>query len=351
MSTLFSIRGGVLGLLSMDYTAFAPFTTTARGLTIPKERRIHEDSAYFRIFLGVDDGDLGHSGGELPDVHMFNYYGVKTGGVSDPGEWVAPGSSAILWAGGEGKWEGHAPQPIYTLFTANNDAICVALATTAFPGLTGHYAWSGDWGSECAGDNTTIGTWYFSGVVIPGTNYYPNCLWIDRNGGQPATAFQVNWVDLKPGEDDSRIGKSPHDMCQTPSFNIFQSHDPTGIIYEKQETDDHGVPLSYSKPATSRENARTRRSVAVAKFRFEQKWSNVLVVDDLPAHSAHTLCESSSSAGPSFVNEEDGYFCDMETRTVYPVCKQQSHTDVCFDTEQNDLGELPNCDICYVSEW
>lgn len=67
----------------------------------------------------------------------------------------------------------------------------------------------------------------------------------------------------------------------------------------------------------------------------------MLVVDDLDSHDAHTLCESRSSAGPSFLNPKKGFFCDMETKKVYPVCEAQNRGAVCFDVEQNQLGKAP----------
>lgn len=110
------------------------------------------------------------------------------------------------------------------------------------------------------------------------------------------------------------------------------------------------MPIEDPKNVTRR----TRRSVAAAKLRFEQKWGDILVVDDLSSHTAHTLCESSTSAGPSFVNVDDGYFCDMQTKTVYPVCeeeKKEQQQKVCFDTEQNELGMLTNFDVYCTSTW
>lgn len=50
------------------------------------------------------------------------------------------------------------------------------------------------------------------------------------------------------------------------------------------------------------------------------------------------------------MNKEDGYFCDMQDKTIYPVCvKNKAGEEVCFDTEQNDLGKLPNFDVYYAS--
>lgn len=125
-------------------------------------------------------------------------------------------------------------------------------------------------------------------------------------------------------------------------LHIDQRYDPTNIIYEEPETDDHGRPVKKPKPAADPGHTRPRRSVAAAaRLRFQQKYSNMLVIDDLDSHRAHALCESSSSAGPNFLNPTDGLFCDMDTKTVYPVCPPQNQTTVCFDVEQNELGEIP----------
>lgn len=45
-------------------------------------------------------------------------------------------------------------------------------------------------------------------------------MWVDLDGGAPATGFQVNWIDITPTVNDTRIGQKAHDMCQTPSFYI-----------------------------------------------------------------------------------------------------------------------------------
>lgn len=97
---------------------------------------------------------------------------------------------------------------------------------------------------------------------------------------------------------------------------------------------------------------RTRRSVAAAKLRFEQKWGDILFIDDVPDHTAHTLCQSPNSAGPNVLNEEEGYYCDMLSKTLHPVCKkekEQEQDKVCFDTVQRELGKSLNFDVYCAS--
>lgn len=58
--------------------------------------------------------------------------------------YVESGSSQVFWAGTGGR------QPVYTLFSANYDAQCIAFATASWPEFSNNFGWVGDWGSECA---------------------------------------------------------------------------------------------------------------------------------------------------------------------------------------------------------
>lgn len=51
---------------------------------------------------------------------------------------------------------------------------------------------------------------------------------------------------------------------------------------------------------------------------------------------ATTLCESPTSSGPDLVSFEEGKFCDMGTRTIWPLCAHRDDKD-CFDVEANDM--------------
>lgn len=106
----------------------------------------------------------------------------------------------------------------------------------------------------------------------------------------------------------------------------------------KQPRDQARV-LKRSEPAPPRKRTHPKRSATEAKFAFEQQWRDKVVVDDVSSHNARALCESDTSAGPSFVNPEDGYFCDMRTKKIHPVCKEKDGKFVCFDVDQNDLGK------------
>ena len=57
-----------------------------------------------------------------------------------------------------------------------------------------------------------------------------------------------------------------------------------------------------------------------------------IVESKIHTHTATSLCESKTSRGPDFVSLTEGKFCDMETKTLWPVCKDKVDDD-CFDND------------------
>jgi hypothetical protein len=59
---------------------------------------------------------------------------------------------------------------------------------------------------------------------------------------------------------------------------------------------------------------------------------NVLVVSPtIATHKAAELCNSATSWGPDFVGS-DGYYCDMGTHTLSPLCSTED-VDGCVDVD------------------
>lgn len=71
----------------------------------------------------------------------------------------------------------------------------------------------------------------------------------------------------------------------------------------------------------------------------QQKSTNVLVVDDLPEHTAVALCASETSNGPDLLNP-DGGFCEMKIKTLCPLCKSGKSKEAARVLQQLDNGEL-----------
>lgn len=58
----------------------------------------------------------------------------------------------------------------------------------------------------------------------------------------------------------------------------------------------------------------------------EQPFDHIITDD---THSAEDLCKSETSYGPSFVNTQEGFFCDMDTKTLYPSCDRAPRA-ICY---------------------
>ncbi|KAM5429669.1 hypothetical protein McanMca71_007098 [Microsporum canis] len=137
--------------------------------------------------LGIIAGSLGiisfkldrivsNSGGDLPDVRIWNEVGDFVGKTVDP-EKVEAGNI------GEIKVQ-HDNQGVYTLSSANDDTVCIAWVSTAWTddGSGNKYAVTGDFSEPCVPSNLRISD---------KMDHQPNCFWIDKNGDQPMTGFQV----------------------------------------------------------------------------------------------------------------------------------------------------------------
>lgn len=212
---------------------------------------------------------------------------------------------------GEVKIE-HENQGVYSLFSANNDAICVAWVTTTWSDDRGgnKYAVSGDYGEACGG------TW-FESHMYPNSNeeYQPKCFWIDKDGDAPKTGFQVRWPAFSKDEQDDS-DTDPARMCNDINFGLREEDDPSTINYY--------VKKKRDLPVRRRSNARP-------------EWTkSELVISDSKHHSAKRLCESDTSMGPDFAHTGENLFCDMEAKVLYAFCTD-GKTD-CFDLESQSIS-------------
>lgn len=126
------IVSGLLGIYQFEASNFA--SADAGGSVV-------------RIQVGLDSpGGLSNVGGGLPDIRLFNEVGHFLGGKYDPGH---------IEDGTNGKdirvHQSAEQQATYGLFTANDNAICIAYLTIVWPGEDStKYGWTGDWGQKCS---------------------------------------------------------------------------------------------------------------------------------------------------------------------------------------------------------
>ena len=216
----------------------------------------------------------------------------------------------------------HENQGVYSVFSANDDAICIAWVTTTWSEERGgnKYGVSGDFGRECGG------TWYASGMYPSDqSDYQPDCFWIDGNGDQPKTGFQVRWPAYSGTELDDQ-NTDPQQFCNGIEFGLRDEPDPNTVTY----------PVD-GKKARAESKSKKHAARAAAGLRRRNPWmASELVVSDSKSHSAQRLCESESSMGPDFVHEDEGLFCEMGTKTLYKFCTEDNKTS-CFDTDSHTL--------------
>ncbi|KAI0906454.1 hypothetical protein F4823DRAFT_607161 [Ustulina deusta] len=319
---------GVLGIIQFGLDNFSP--DDSEGSTV-------------RITVGLDfNGGLSNSGGDLPDIRLFNEVGGFLGINADPGK-VDSGKFSDITV--EHK-DDAGDQATYTLFSANNDAICIAAASITWPNGD-KYAWLGDWGRQCGG------TWYYSNVYVGATQYKPDCLWIDANNDQPQTGFQVHWPEFA-NKGDSMIPSTPED--QAARIDYLCNAGPPFKLRNQPDTDPHDI--TYWLPLTRRSSRPDERDVTAtsygpskhavsAKYRRNNLRTNgttvhdmigmSLVMGDSDIHTATDLCGSETSYGPDFVNVKTGMFCRMSDKTLWPICNGADGTDNCFNVDSQQL--------------
>lgn len=74
----------------------------------------------------------------------------------------------------------------------------------------------------------------------------------------------------------------------------------------------------------------------------ESHRKTITIVEDDIGHSAVEVCQSPTSTGPDYVNVNEGMFCRLADRTLFPVCSHVSHLDgsaasECFDVDSTRI--------------
>lgn len=309
---IIGVVSGLLGLVQFGIDNFAAPETAASKL---------------KIGVGLDiAGGLNNAGGDLPDVRLWNEGGEFLGISADPGK-IDDGSTKEITVSHKGD---NGQQATYALFSANTDAICVAYVSITWPDGN-EYGWIGDWGRQCGA------TWYFSSLYIKGTEHQPDCMWIDSNGDQPQTGFQVHFPEfVTQSAGELPEGKDENYFCNAgPPFAIRTDRDPNGVRYWTSKKRD-GIAEAFAPPTKSKLPRRQAPEDTTNNGTVSALGQDQLVVDNNPSHPTASLCESQSSVGPDFANIADGQFCRMSDKTLWPICDEQI-TDSCFNLDIQEL--------------
>lgn len=124
-----------------------------------------EKGVAFKFAVGLDGSGpsahpLKNAGGNLPDIRVFNEHGDLLGKTLNHRHKCGNGHTDC-----ESIVKDVHQQPTYTLFSGNNDAICLAWATVTFPEGT-KYAWVGNWGQQCGAPWYVVAVFFETGSAV-----------------------------------------------------------------------------------------------------------------------------------------------------------------------------------------
>jgi len=245
--------------------------------------------ATVRIKAGLGDDESTSLGGNIAAVYGFDinndFLGASGGGSLGDGGVL----DLVIDQATPGK------QADFVSVSNGDDGICIAWIAVSQFDDSGTGAWTGDIGKGCGAD------WYVgnqnAGTLPDGTAYRPNCAWLDGNHNNDIAEASLKFRTLAYGASAVDTVNSGRQCTST----IFGPD--TGPI--------PGAPAK-----------RTPR----ARLPWMERR---LIVSSFPAHSAAELCNSTTSRGPDFVGP-DGKFCDMGTKTLYPLCSVEE-VDGCVE--------------------
>ncbi|KAM7183338.1 hypothetical protein V8F33_013645 [Rhypophila sp. PSN 637] len=316
-----------------------------------------DKSTTTKVRLVAGDGDF--TEGNIPHVALFDRSGSSIG-FSDVGK--NGFKSSILSKGQphdlsitQEDTDSAANGAEYLSMTASgNNAVCISIVTVTTPSGV-QYSWMGDVAKQCGAP------WSYGNVVASISTkgeVRPACIWLDldaTNGlktkgvGMHLPSFQSN--ELREADFRNHTDK----MCKSdPRFKVYEeltSLDP--IPYFVEPVYNFTSLLDFGNQALNKTNwdtkpipdefldmfGKKKRETQAARIE-ETKRPAHLVVTSFGAHSARELCESSSSWGPDLVNPEEGYYCDMESKTLWAVCDKDGEGNKkagCFDMNTNRL--------------
>ncbi|EEQ31906.1 hypothetical protein McanMca71_007222 [Microsporum canis] len=326
--------------------------------------------------------NVASTGGTTPNVALFNENGERIGflsgqrhGVINDGNFgdivVAPIDS-----------KNNNPATYISLSASSSDAICIAYVAVTHP--SGEYwAFSGDSAVSCGA------AWYLSNLEMQGDDenkvHKPKCFWIDGPGddGKVTNNFPqgigihlTDFVGSKARSEEYQANKDA--MCKSrprlhmykeltelnclPIFNPPLSYDPENRDKDiKAALSDGEVmckPGPDQKPTASdiihlrkfssgRFSVPTygvKRRIVELSEREEKAPGRACFTDDIvisDSMGAKELCDDPNSHGPDFVSIKEGYYCDMCSHELFPLCHKSAaaakNQRGCFDVDTKKM--------------
>jgi hypothetical protein len=266
-----------------------------------------------------------------------------------------------------------------------NDAICVAAISVS--GDSQQWTWTGDMAYTCRAQ------WMESEYIFEGSNRPIRCAWLDADHssdiiakglslhmrdftGDPGlvsqyqnntdrlcknTARMTFWPDIAP-DSEIFIFSPPLEYTGNTNENSDDplAEDTTGSLTEPDQGKDRGNRAYPDGTDLKGWNISKKRHARDVKSRrgIKEKLAETIVVSHWPTHSAREMCEDPMALSSDFVSVQEGLFCDMTSRKLWPVCTPSITTD-CFDIQNltlnldssNKRGETPHKSYTKQREW
>ena len=311
----------------------------------------HDESSIstnVRIGIGKTTSDQ-NQGGSIPHIALWDDNGHRVGQYRGNGNGhLAMGSETnFRIEHSQTVPQFSNAQPTYVMLSMmERDAICISYISLTWPNGV-NYMFFGDIGAQCGAD------WYHSDLIVSADGYMPKCIWLDQDhtNGLHFQGMGMHITDFYATPERVDEYKNIQDaLCKsTPRFQMYPDILPDQwhsfylppLKYSKNHTDTNynrvinakGQNLGYQPPF--------KRSLGGSKAprkikRNANPQPSHLIVSKFGDHSAVELCGSEQSFGPDFVSVAEGIFCDMSTKTAWPLCDAGTVRD-CFDLNTKQM--------------
>jgi hypothetical protein len=340
-----------------------------------------------QITIGI--GDNPNASGSMPHIAVWDKNGQRiTQYKGDEDGHVGGKQGTTIGFSLSNYQNGETPaKPEYvSIFMHESDGICLAALAASGEGV--QWAWTGDIGYTCGAQ------WYNSKYTIGNSNQPIRCVWLDANhsngiiakglslhirdfSGESGLLAQYNADERRLCQNSARMTFYP-DTLPDSSPRFFNppleyqretntgdpSQPSTAGALEKPDQGQDRQMRAYPDGTVIDSHKLRRRQAATFQGRRGLKIRGIknlhpdrLVVSHLPGHSASELCKDEMSLGSDFVSIEEGFYCNMETATLWPLCSTVQVTD-CFDlstkstrTSKSRRDQTPEKNYTFTDEW
>ncbi|KAF2269751.1 hypothetical protein CC78DRAFT_528924 [Lojkania enalia] len=243
------------------------------------------NGAVLRVKVGLEDNSSGNFGGRISRIMGYDANNAVIGEVR-PNSDISSGDFADYTL----QQDVGGVQTQYASFIGTDGAICISWITLKNRDGAADAAWTGDVGQAC-GHSWNFGNQVAGRNKETGEPFKPYCTWLDADhtNGIDTAAFKIDFFAY--GEQ----------LANTLNNNAACSK----TIFSGNAGEIDGVP------------GMKKRSMRGVKRRdwMEKR----LIVSNFPRDNATELCQHEMSYGPDAVGS-DGYYCDMATRELHPLC-------------------------------